>query len=140
VTRSLPAPHDRRTARLLAWAREVGAERDTADGSDLVHMDYHPGNVLVRDGRISGVVDWDGAGRGDRHLDLVTLRFDLALRAPHLAPYLDDLLTRAVPGDRLRAYWAHMGLRLVDWAIRHHGAADVDRWLATAETGVRKLG
>jgi aminoglycoside phosphotransferase (APT) family kinase protein len=133
------AGYDRRTTRLLAWVREVGAEHDTADGADLVHMDYHPGNVLVSEGRISGLVDWDGAGRGDRHLDLVTLRFDLALRAPHLGAYLDDLLAHAVPRDRLRAYWAHMGLRLVDWAIRHHGPADVDRWLATAERGAREL-
>jgi hypothetical protein len=36
--------------------------------------------------------------------------------------------------DRLAelTYWAHMSLRLVDRSIRHHTAADVDRWLATA--------
>jgi hypothetical protein len=131
------AGYDRRTARLLRWVREVGAARSSADGDDLVHLDFHPGNVLVDAGRITGLVDWDGASRGDRYLDLVTLRFDLALRAPDLTEWFDDLLTDVVPPDRLRAYWAHMSLRLVDWAIRHHTAADVDRWLAVAEVGRR---
>jgi hypothetical protein len=26
-----------------------------------------------------------------------------------------------------------MSLRLVDWAIRHHGESEVERWLAVAE-------
>jgi hypothetical protein len=129
--------YDKRTRRLLAWVRDVGEQRDTADGDDLVHVDFHPGNMLLDGGRLTGVVDWDGAGCGDRHLDLVTLRFDVALRAPGLLPALDDLLTQTVTAGRLRAYWAHMSLRLVDWAIRHHGPADVDFWLATAEPGLR---
>jgi hypothetical protein len=127
----------RRTARLLDWVRSVGVERDIADGPDLVHTDFHPGNVLVDDGRISGVVDWDGIGRGDRALDLVVLRFDLHLRAPDLGGWMDEVLSQSVPADRLRAYWAHTGLRLVDWAIRHFGPSDVDHWLDLAERGER---
>ncbi|MFB9238274.1 phosphotransferase family protein [Plantactinospora siamensis] len=127
------AGYDRRTARLLERVRAVGAERDAADGPDLVHADFHPGNVLVDAGRITGVVDWDGAARGDGWLDLVTLRFDLALRAPTLGSELAERLRAAVPPDRLRAYWAHMALRQVDWSIRHHGPAEVDRWLEVAE-------
>jgi hypothetical protein len=127
------AGYDRRTARLLDRIREVGAVRDTADGPDLVHLDFHPGNVLVHDGRISGLVDWDGAGRGDGRLDLVTLRFDLALRAPRSGDALAAELRATVPPDRLRAYRAHMALRLVDWAIRHHGPELVAFWVDLAE-------
>lgn len=29
-----------------------------------------------------------------------------------------------------------MSLRLVDWAIRHHGRTEVDHWLAVAESGL----
>ncbi|WP_222106069.1 phosphotransferase family protein [Catellatospora sichuanensis] len=130
------ADYDRRSARVLDWAREVGAQRNAADGTDLVHMDFHPGNILVRDGRITAVIDWDGAGRGDRLLDLVTLRFDLARRAPDLTDWFDSLLRQTVPADRLRAYWAHMSLRMIDWAIRHHTGAEVDLWIATAEQGI----
>jgi hypothetical protein len=41
--------------------------------------------------------------------------------------------------ERLRAFWAHMSLRLVDWAIRHHTRAEVELWLDTAELGIRAL-
>jgi Phosphotransferase enzyme family len=133
------ARYDRRSARLLAWVRDVGADRDAADGDDLVHLDFHAGNVLVgADGLITGVIDWDGAGRGDGRFDLVTLRFDLARRAPALAPRLDRLLIDRIPDDRLRAYWAHMSLRQIDWSIRHHTAAEVDFWLGVAEGGIAR--
>lgn len=119
---------DGRTRRLLSWVREVGAETDSMTGADLAHLDFHPGNVLVDGGRVTGVVDWDGAGRGDRLFDLVTLRFSV--------PRLDGYLREVVPAGRLRAYWAHMSLRLVDWAIRHHGPSEVDYWLDVAESGL----
>jgi Phosphotransferase enzyme family len=127
------AAYSPRTATLLAWARSLDA--DILPGNDLVHVDFHPGNILVDQDRITGLVDWDGAGRGDRHLDLVTLRYDLELRAPTLGVELEGDLRRSVPADVLRLCWAHMGIRLVDWAIRHHGPADVERWLRVAETG-----
>ena len=72
--------YDRRTRRLLDWVRAVGEQHDTADGDDLVHVDFHPGNMLFSGDRLTGVVDW---------------------------------------------------------AIRHHGPADVDFWLATAEPGLQ---
>ena len=129
------AGHNRRTARLLGWVHDVAATVTHADGDDLVHLDLHPGNVLVQDGRITGVVDWDGAGRGDRHFDLVTLHFNLAGSAPRLAPIVAERLTGLDP-DRRRAYWAHMCLRQVDWSVRHHDPATVEHWLDVAETGI----
>ncbi|NUT21257.1 MAG: phosphotransferase [Hamadaea sp.] len=125
------AAYDARTRALLARVREAGEQRDVADGDDLVHIDFHPGNTLFDGGTLTGVVDWDGAGRGDHAFDLVTLRFDVALRNPALLPAVDERLAVLAP-DRLRAYWAHMSLRLVDWAIRHHGPDEVGFWLRTA--------
>jgi hypothetical protein len=127
--------YGRRSARLLDWIHEVGAESDTATGDDLVHLDFHTGNVLVSNGAISGVVDWDGAQRGDGALDLVTLAFDLSRRAPDLRPWLTDVLAERVPTARLRPFWAHMSLRQIDWSIRHHTPADVEFWLTVAEAG-----
>jgi len=128
--------HSKRTARLLDWVHEVGAHApDLDDDTDLVHLDYHPHNVLVSGGRITGVVDWDGALRGDRRLDLVTLRFYLSQQAPHLTGPVDERLATVDP-VRLRAYWAHMSLRQVDWSIRHHDAGAVDTWLRVAESGM----
>jgi hypothetical protein len=129
------AGYNARTARLLDWIHEVGADGSAMIGDDLVHLDFHPGNVLVEQGRLTGVIDWDGATRGDRHFDLVTLRFVLAGQAPHLVPLVDDRLA-AISTRRRRAYWAHMSLRQVDWSIRHHDAATVDRWLTVAESAI----
>ncbi|MDQ2879890.1 MAG: aminoglycoside phosphotransferase family protein [Actinomycetota bacterium] len=68
----------RRGARLEQWIREVGIEHPLGlFGDDAVHFDFHPANLLADANRVTGVVDWDGAGRGDRRLDLVTLRFGL---------------------------------------------------------------
>ena len=36
-----------------------------------VHCDLDARNVLVRDGRLSGVLDWSGAGGGDPALDVM---------------------------------------------------------------------
>ncbi|MFQ6268104.1 phosphotransferase [Kutzneria viridogrisea] len=35
------------------------------------HADLSPGNLLVRDGRLTAVIDWDIAGVGDSTVDLI---------------------------------------------------------------------
>jgi Ser/Thr protein kinase RdoA (MazF antagonist) len=137
------AQYDERTRRLLDVVRRIGtASAYRMEGDDLVHMDLHPANVLVdRTGGVTGIVDWDGVGRGDHRFALVTLRFDLAVpgvdaqdRSARAAAarWLDHRIEDLFDEATLRTYWAHMGLRLVDWAIRHHGPDDVDRWLTVA--------
>ena len=44
----------------------------------LLHGDLWPGNVLWRDGRLSGVVDWEDAGIGDPLADLAIARVDMS--------------------------------------------------------------
>jgi aminoglycoside phosphotransferase (APT) family kinase protein len=129
------ARYDRRTARLLAAVEEIGARvPGHLAGDDLVHFDFHPENVLAdAAGTVTGVVDWDGASRGDGYLDLYTLRFDLARRAPDLGRWLAGPLRDAAPDDVAAACWAHMSLRLVDWSIRHYTASHVTTWLEVAE-------
>ncbi|WP_234434134.1 aminoglycoside phosphotransferase family protein [Streptomyces sp. NRRL F-5126] len=109
---------------------------------DAVHFDFHPGNMLAAPGGPpTGVIDWDGAGRGDRRLDLVTLRFGLEEHdtEPGVVERLDALLDEIEP-DVLRPLWAHMSLRMADWAIRHFAPGDVDRWLDLAETRLGPAG
>jgi hypothetical protein len=130
------AAYNTRSARLLDRIHEIGAADGSAMvGDDLVHFDFHPGNTLVEKGRLTGVIDWDGAARGDRHLDLVTLRFTLTRHAPHLTGPIDERLD-AISARRRRVYWAHMSLRQVDWSIRHHDDATVTQWLDVAESGL----
>jgi phosphotransferase family enzyme len=133
--------YDDRTRRLLGWVHEVGraAPEPAMRGDDLVHLDYHTGNVLVDDaGQLTGIIDWDGIGRGDRRFGLVTLRFDAwGRRLPDDdQAWFDELLDATVDAPALRVYWAAMSLRLVDWSIRHHTPPAVEHWLALAETRV----
>jgi Phosphotransferase enzyme family len=123
-----------RAADLERRIAAVGRDHpDRLAGDDAVHGDFHHENFLARDGRLTGVIDWDGAGRGDRRFDLVTLRFGLrpgnstAAARQRLDRILDDL-----PDELLRPAWAHMGLRMADWAIRHFDPAAVPYWLGLA--------
>jgi aminoglycoside phosphotransferase (APT) family kinase protein len=45
----------------------------------LTHCDYWSGNVVWRDGRLTGIVDWSGAARGPRGYDVAWCRLDLVL-------------------------------------------------------------
>lgn len=118
------AAHSPRTRAVLRWVRDAG-RRESArmSGTDLVHMDLHAENILVdANGAITGIVDWDGIGRGDRRFCLVTMRF--AALSQHAdadtCAWLEKILDESLEPDTLRAYWATMSLREVDWAIRHH--------------------
>jgi len=129
----------RRTAALEGRISRYGAEHPGhLLGNDAVHGDFHPGNILAADGAITGVVDWDGAARGDHRFDLVVLRFgihpDRADR--EVVERLDSLLD-ALPETISRPAWAHMSLRMTDWAIRHFPPGEVDQWLNLAEQRIR---
>ncbi|ACQ81773.1 aminoglycoside phosphotransferase [Beutenbergia cavernae DSM 12333] len=143
--------HGPQARRLLAWVHDVGrAHGTTTPGDDLVHLDLHPANVLVDDaGRLTAVVDWDAAGRGDARIGVVTLLFDLAHGRrfdPRYAGLTEDAVgavearVRAIEPDRRRQLWAHMALRQVDWTIRHgHPAAVVEDYLAFALRGIGRF-
>lgn len=127
--------HSARTRALDRWITTTGASHpEHLAGNDAVHCDYQPGNILTSDGRITGVIDWDGAGRGDRRFDLVTFRFGAHVipAGPEVIQRLDRLLDD-LPPHILAPAWAHMSLRMTDWAIRHFTPSDVNHWLDLAE-------
>jgi aminoglycoside phosphotransferase (APT) family kinase protein len=52
------------------WSRWSGTTApEDARGEKLLHGDFHPMNVLIDDGTVSGVIDWTNAGSGDSWLD-----------------------------------------------------------------------
>ena len=53
--------------------------RITAATDLLTHNDYWSGNVVWRDGVLTGIVDWSGAARGPRGFDVGWCRLDLYL-------------------------------------------------------------
>jgi aminoglycoside phosphotransferase (APT) family kinase protein len=104
--------------------RRFGERVPEADA--IVHWDFTPDNVLVRDGRVTGVIDWEGVRPGDPGFDLVTLAF-----------YAPDtpLLEAAVGGLDLglrAVYEAHLCVRQAEWSLRRHDPATGERMLAYA--------
>ncbi len=81
----------------LQWARS--ASENFRDGvNSVLHMDYHPLNVLVKGARISGIVDWVRAESGDRHLDVATTAAILSCHTMENPSWLRD----NVAGNSLR--------------------------------------
>jgi aminoglycoside phosphotransferase (APT) family kinase protein len=90
----------------------------TASPEVLTHSDYWSGNVVWRDGVLTGIVDWSGAGHGPRGYDVGWCRLDLYL-----------LFSEPIADVFLNAYEDATGHQLADvplwdgWALArsHHG-------------------
>lgn len=64
----------------------------------LIHRDYHPGNILWEEGRVSSVVDWVNTCRGPAGVDVGHCRVNLA-----------QLYGTRVANEFLDAYERHAG-------------------------------
>jgi aminoglycoside phosphotransferase (APT) family kinase protein len=98
-------------ARLTARA----AEFRTAPLS-LVHMDYHPQNVVVSGMRVTGVIDWVNTDIGDRHLDAAMTAAILSSSALEHPRWMRDNLA----GNSLRALFTSLYIPL------YHAMAPLD--------------
>jgi Ser/Thr protein kinase RdoA (MazF antagonist) len=148
--------HSDRTRALLEIIEAIGAETDPSSfpSTGIVHLDLHPGNLLLADdGSVTGVVDWEGATSGDHRFDLTSFAFCHRGGVPFVGGFDDSqsgedaivepiwqLLETTMDPLVLRAYAAHQSLRLVDWMIRHHPADAVTVWLDASETLLGRLG
>jgi aminoglycoside phosphotransferase (APT) family kinase protein len=125
--------HSERTRDLLqtlqSWAEN--ARHVEVNGTDIVHYDFHPGNILIADGSITGVIDWTGSCSGDAAFDLCTLLFYCYDEQPWSDGLKREILDRTEKRT-LRLYLSHMILRQVDWSIRHHNPSTVDHYLNRA--------
>lgn len=99
---------------------------------DIVHMDFNPANILVTEGAISGVVDWEDCHTGDCSFDLATLLFYAYDDAEVREQLQRRILERATPAA-LAVYLAHLIVRQVDWSIRHHDSATVARYVHVSQ-------
>jgi hypothetical protein len=126
--------HSAATSQLLDRLQAIVAAHasDVRPAGDVVHLDFSPANILAEGGRISGVIDWEGAGTGDRGFDLATLLF-YCYDTPGVREPLLRQARELSGAGALRVYLAHMILRQTEWAARFYGQAEVDRWLARAE-------
>jgi aminoglycoside phosphotransferase (APT) family kinase protein len=80
----------------------------------IMHLDFHPANLIVQDARIAAVLDWSEADVGDLHADVATTLV-LLRSAPVLTHTIaEHLLARsarwAVSRRYLRTYSRHFTL------------------------------
>jgi hypothetical protein len=104
---------------------------------DIVHFDFNPANILIDDGCVGGVVDWQDPCAGDCAFDLVTLFYYSYDDSPDVRALLWRHLIARVSPVVLGVYLAHMVLRQVDWSIRFYDDATVERWLRVSRAVLR---
>jgi aminoglycoside phosphotransferase (APT) family kinase protein len=77
----------------------------------LLHLDYHPLNVLVEEGRVSAVLDWTNVNAGDRRADLARTLTILRLSPlpETIPPLVGRLALRLVEQNWRRGYRAVAG-------------------------------
>ena len=116
--------------RLWERAIEFWLRTEPESRAVFIHRDYHPTNILWREGAVSGVVDWINACRGPAGVDVAHCRTNLAgMYGPAAAdefltayrdaadgftydPYwdLDSLLDMCLPGPSYYPPWQEFGL------------------------------
>jgi aminoglycoside phosphotransferase (APT) family kinase protein len=66
------APAHWSTSRASGWGTGVGWPQRPGNGGRpvLLHLDFHPLNVLMRDETVTAVIDWVNAGAGDPRADV----------------------------------------------------------------------
>jgi aminoglycoside phosphotransferase (APT) family kinase protein len=84
------------------------AMRYSPASATIVHMDYHPQNVMVRGFGVTGVLDWVNADLGDRYLCAATTAVILSSTAMEQPRWMGE----NVAGNALRALFASLYLPL----------------------------
>jgi hypothetical protein len=122
--------HTPTTERLLGRLQELMARHGdvTTPTTDIVHFDFQQNNMLGLSGKISGVVDWDGAQAGDRAFDLTTLLF-YAFEQEAVGGGVWARATAITDPAAVVVYLAHLIHRQVDWSIRFQDPEIVERSL-----------
>lgn len=126
---------------VLSLRRSAARLRGVRLGSDdVVHGDYSATNFLAIGSHISGVVDFDAAGRGSRAIDLGRI-LTMQRGAPRMGPALERVraeIIGLVGADGLALILAYEAMGLMEFALRHGDpgriahALEVGAWV-TAE-------
>jgi aminoglycoside phosphotransferase (APT) family kinase protein len=125
--------HSRATASLLSALRRATQRYAgvALPNTDAVHGDLHIGNMLVVEGRISGVIDMVYAGYGTRAIDLASLLHNMD--SDGYAPSIRDRLrARIIERFGPAVYAICMVYRVIvtlTWSIRRGLADWTDRFV-----------
>ena len=106
---------------LALWQRGVETAIDLEP--TWIHGDLHPKNVLVQDGRFSGVIDWGDVTSGDPATDLASIWLFLAQREAR-ASALERYGASTATIDRARAWAVFFGAVFLDAGLSVTGDTD----------------
>ncbi|MFD1720613.1 aminoglycoside phosphotransferase family protein [Amnibacterium endophyticum] len=116
-------------AALVAANRERAAAALRAWRPVFAHGDLQLEHVFVEGDRVTGVIDWSGAGVGDANADLAVLTLGHEER---LASVLEGY--GGADADVVRAWWSLRSLIAVRWLLAH----GFDPFMPGAEVDVLK--
>ena len=105
----------------------------TLPKSDIVHGDFSYHQVMIDDGKITGIIDWQEAGCGDWLVDLARLIYSL-----HDRPQLANPLTKYVKQEnllRIRLYTVFTAIEMLLWPIKQ-GQTDIEKSFSKAKSAV----
>lgn len=129
------------TAELLQKLQElvVAYQDEPHRTGDIVHGDFQQSNILMYEGQISGVIDWDGRYAGDCVFDIATLLF-YSYDVTDVRERLWEYALERASLKLLAFYFAHLILRQVDWSLRFHDQATGERYIVRGQTLLQEIG
>lgn len=101
--------------------------------SDIVHGDFSYHQVMVDDGEITGIIDWQEAGCGDWLVDLTRLIYSLHDR-PNLTIPLIEKVKRA-DLTKIRLYTVFTTIEMLSWPIQQN-QIDVENSFNKAKSAI----
>jgi len=66
----------------LLYFENLSGQLPTPDGPCFIHMDFRPGNLLVRDNQMVGLIDFESVRIGATEIDFTKINRDLFLKNP----------------------------------------------------------
>ncbi len=133
--------HSPQSAKLLHVLQKIVVthQRVPHRTNDVVHGDFQHANILVHEGQISGIVDWDAPYAGDHTFDIATLLF-YTYDDREARKLLWNHALQYVSRELLSMYLVHLILRQTDWSLRYHDKATAERYLHRADAILRDIG
>ncbi|MEW4305558.1 phosphotransferase family protein [Rossellomorea marisflavi] len=74
----------------LVRFEEMRKELPPPDGPSFIHMDFRPGNILVRDDHVAGLIDFESVRIGSTELDFTKIERDVCQRFPGTRQAFED--------------------------------------------------
>jgi hypothetical protein len=115
----------------------AGLQGKALPKTDLVHGDMGIKQVLFQDNVVSGVLDWDQVGYGDRTMDLVSLWYSI-MQMPDARDLVMKHMLEISDKERIKICAAYKMLTMVAWNITK-GGGDVAPAAMLARTATEQL-